>query len=95
MKDRVLPHDPRVYITTALLYAMEPRPTPSQFSEVLETVLRWLEWARKREHSFLTSEMLRGIARRFWGSELAVDFSTYDGKALAAKKIQDREFAKD
>ena len=95
MKDRVLPHDPRVYIITSLLYAMEPRPTPSQFSEVMESVLRWLEWARKREQAFLSSEILRGIARRFWGSELAVDFSTYNGKALAAKKIQDREFVKD
>ena len=95
MKDRVLPHDPRVYITTSLLYAMEPRPTPSQFSEVMEPILHWLHWARKHEGAFVSSEVLRGIARRFWGGELAVDFSTYSGKALAAKKILDREFAKD
>jgi aldehyde:ferredoxin oxidoreductase len=35
---------------------------------------------------------MRAIASRFWGSELAVDFSTYDGKALAAKSVQDRWF---
>ncbi len=95
IKDRVLPHDPRVYITTSLLYAMEPKPVPGQFTEILETVMRWMEWARKREHSFLNNEILHNIARRFWGSELTVDFSTYEGKALAAVKIQDREFAKD
>ncbi|MBI3040981.1 MAG: hypothetical protein HYY80_04965, partial [Chloroflexi bacterium] len=34
-------------------------------------------------------------ARKFWGSELAADFSTYEGKALAAKRIQDRQYAKE
>ena len=41
----------------------------------------------------MSSEVLRAIARRFLGSELAVDFSTYDGKALAAKIIQDCQSA--
>jgi len=43
----------------------------------------------------VTTEVLRAMARRFFGSELAVDFSTYDGKALAAARIQDREYAKE
>ena len=38
---------------------------------------------------------MRAIAARFWGSEVAADFSTYEGKALAAKKIQDRSYAKE
>jgi aldehyde:ferredoxin oxidoreductase len=38
---------------------------------------------------------VRAIADRFWGSEVAADFSTYEGKALAAKKIQDRSYAKE
>jgi len=95
MKDRVLPHDPRVYIASSLLYAMEPRPTPSQFTEVMGPVMHWLQWARKHEQAFVSSEVLHNIAKRFFGSELALDFSTYNGKALAAKKIQDREFIKD
>ena len=33
--------------------------------------------------------------QQFWGSEKAVDFSTYEGKALAAIKIQHREYAKE
>jgi aldehyde:ferredoxin oxidoreductase len=95
MKDRILPHDPRVYITTGLLYATEPRPSPSQFTEIMDPVIHWLNWVRKEEHAYLSSEVLRGIARKFFGSELAVDFSTYLGKSLAAKKIQDREYVKD
>jgi len=39
--------------------------------------------------------VLRGIAGRFWGGEAAADFTTYDGKALAAKRIQDRQYVKE
>ena len=33
------------------------------------------------------------MAQRFWGNETAADFSTWEGKALATKMIQDREYA--
>lgn len=33
------------------------------------------------------------MAVRFFGSEAAADFSSYEGKALAAKTIQDRQYA--
>ena len=35
------------------------------------------------------------IARRFWGTDQAMDFSTYRGKARAAKVIQDRHSVKE
>ena len=35
------------------------------------------------------------IAERFWGSEAAGDLTTYEGKALAAKMIQERQYAKE
>jgi aldehyde:ferredoxin oxidoreductase len=44
---------------------------------------------------FPSTQTVRAIAARFWGSEVAADFSTYEGKALAAKKIQDRSYAKE
>ena len=43
---------------------------------------------------FGTDEM-RTIAKRFWGDERAMDFSTYDGKAAVAAIIQNREYAKE
>ncbi|MBI4303825.1 MAG: hypothetical protein HY665_05760 [Chloroflexi bacterium] len=89
------PQDPRLYITTGLLYAMEPRPLISQYSEALHVVCAWLSWVKKHEHAYVSSEALRGIAERFWGSELAVDHSTYEGKALAAVKIQNRGFIRE
>jgi aldehyde:ferredoxin oxidoreductase len=96
MKTAYPPHDPRVYITPALLYATEPRPTPSQFSEVLAFLINWLMEANGIiEDAYITSEVIRSIAKRFFRTELAVDFSTYRGKALTAKSIQDREAAKE
>jgi aldehyde:ferredoxin oxidoreductase len=39
--------------------------------------------------------VVRRISRRFWGSEAAADFTTSEGKPLAAKMIQDRQYAKE
>jgi len=85
---------PRLYISTALLYAMEPRQPTGQLNE-LGFMSVWLLWVYKQAGAFLSNDVARAIARRFLGSEAAVDFTSYDGKALAAKKIQDRECAKD
>ncbi|MBT4513094.1 MAG: hypothetical protein HOC20_12915, partial [Chloroflexi bacterium] len=89
------PYDPRLYITTALLWAMEPREPIQQLHEVGLTVAQWVNWAKKGEDAYVSTEVVRGIARRFWGGEAAADFSTIEGKALAAKLIQDRQYAKE
>ncbi|MFC1944108.1 aldehyde ferredoxin oxidoreductase N-terminal domain-containing protein [Chloroflexota bacterium] len=92
MKTAYPPHDPRLYITTALLYAMEPRPTPTLFTQMMGALANWLEGANDIiEDAYVSGDAIRGIAKRFFGSELAADFSTYDGKPLAAKNIQDRD----
>ncbi len=39
--------------------------------------------------------MARDIAARFWGGEEAADFTSPQGKAKAAKLIQDRQYAKE
>jgi aldehyde:ferredoxin oxidoreductase len=85
---------PRLYISTALLYAMEPRQPTGQLNE-LGFMSVWLLWVYKQAGAFLSNDVARAIARRFLGSEAAVDFTSYEGKALAAKMIQDRECAKD
>ncbi len=88
-------YEGRAYITTGLFYAMEPRQPIQQLHEISGPMMRWVHWATKKEGPHLSSAQFRAIARRFWGSELAADFSTYEGKALAAKKIQDRQYAKE
>jgi aldehyde:ferredoxin oxidoreductase len=45
--------------------------------------------------SQLDTENLRKIAKRAWGSEKAVDFTTSEGKAKAAFIIQNRQHAKE
>ncbi len=89
------PYDPRTYITNALLWAMEPREPIQQLHEVGLTLAQWVSWIKKAEGSYVSTEVLRGIARRFWGSEAAADFTTFEGKALASKLIQDRQYAKE
>jgi len=93
--DQIELYSPRLYTTNALMYATEPRMPIQQLHEVSQVLGKWLSWHLKREGAYLSTDVLRAIARRFWGSEAAADFSTYDGKALAAKKIQDRQYAKE
>ena len=87
--------DPRLYINSALLYAFDPKPPLAQMQEITRILFKWLEWRRGEPHSYVSNEVARRIASRYWGSEVAADFSTIEGKALAAKQIQDRQHAKD
>ena len=95
-KGQTAVYTPRTYITTGLLWAMEPRRPIQQLHEVVYVAsYPWMDWVNKKEHSYLSTDAVRTIARKFWGSELAADFSTYEGKALAAKKIQDRRMVEE
>ena len=87
--------DPRLYVTSELLHATEPRPAQAQLREISVVVTRWVAWLKHLEGSYVSPDVVRLIAERFWGSDMAADFSTHDGKALAAKMVQDREYAKD
>jgi aldehyde:ferredoxin oxidoreductase len=89
-------YDPRLFMTTALFYATEPRRPIQQLHEIILMAMRWrgMEPNEKPGH-LLSSEEFRKVAAKLWGSEEAADFSTYEGKALAAKKIQDRVLARE
>ncbi len=86
---------PKAYITTGLLYAVDPRQPIQQLHEVIRLGILWARWAKGLPKANLSSSVFRAIAGRLWGSEIAADFSTYAGKALAAKMIQDRQLAKE
>ena len=89
-------YDPRLILTTALMMATEPRRPISQLHGISGNILiSWCSWARKLEGAFFSTDDLRLAAARFWGGAGAVDFSTYEGKALAAKKVQDRSYAQE
>ncbi len=88
-------YGPRIYIGTGLLYMVEPRPPVPELHEISHLVVQWLKWVNNENDAYVSSDVIRAIARKFWGSELAADFSTYEGKALAARIIQDREYVKE
>ncbi len=88
-------YGPRLYLTTGLFYAMEPRMPIQQLHEISTLALAWAAREQGMSESYMTSDLIRRIGKRFWGSEIAADFSTYEGKALAGAKIQDRQNAKE
>jgi aldehyde:ferredoxin oxidoreductase len=88
-------YDPRLIIINALLYATSPRRPISEIHELSHALEAWLHWTQKKEGAFLSYDDFLAVARNFWGGAAAADFSSYTGKALAAKKIQDRAYAKD
>ena len=88
-------YDPRMFPAHALFYAMEPRQPIQQLHEMSLPMYKWLDWVDGITTSYVSTEVFRKLARVYWGSELAADFSTYEGKALAAVKIQDRQCARE
>jgi aldehyde:ferredoxin oxidoreductase len=87
-------YDPRILLITALSYATEPRRPIQQLHEVVLTVAACLGGPGGSPPTISVRDF-RHFAEKNWGSAIAADFSTWEGKALAAKKIQDRVYAKE
>jgi len=88
-------YDPRLFITSSLIYATEPRRAIQQLHEICTLLMMWVGMGGRKVGEMLSAENFRRVAAEMWGSELAADYSTYEGKALAAKRVQDRAFAKE
>ena len=88
-------YSPREYVMNALLYALEPRQPMSMLHEVSYMIARWILHLIRPDLSPTTAEVFRAAATKFWGSDKAWDLTTYEGKAEAAVKIQDRSYVKD
>ena len=88
-------YDPRLVPAAGLLYATEPRRPIQQVHELTHSLWLWLNKVNELPEGFLSTDNFMWIARTFWGSEAAGDYTTNEGKALAAKMIQDRAFAKE
>jgi len=83
----------RTYIVNGLMYATEVRMPIQHLHKTSIPVMQWLGWIQGIEGAYISGEVFHDIAARFFGGEAAADFSSYDGKALAAKAIQDRQYA--
>lgn len=89
------PYDPRYCTVNALLYPFEAREPIQQLHEAGLILSQWSSWAKGVEGAHVSSEVVRRVAERFWGSAEAADMTTLDGKAEAARRIQDRQIAKE
>jgi len=89
----------RLYPTTAMIHAMEPRWPIGLIHKAFWPFMWWrdsvvgIDKIARATAETVSFDDLRTIAKRFWGSEVAADVSTYEGKALAGKSVQDREHA--
>ncbi len=92
---RTDPYDPRYCTVNTLLFPFETREPIQQLHEAGLVLSQWSSWAKGVEDAHISSEVIRGIAERFWGSLDAADMSTLNGKAGAAKRIQERQMAKE
>ncbi|MFC2018622.1 aldehyde ferredoxin oxidoreductase N-terminal domain-containing protein [Chloroflexota bacterium] len=82
---------PRLCITHGLIQATEPREPIAEQHNIARPILKWMVWFNRMvEGAYMSGDVLRAIGKRFWHHELALDFSTGEGKAISAKRIQDR-----
>lgn len=86
-------YDPRLILANALIYATEPRKPIHLLHAISFPLRRWVNWQNGLKGAFLSTEVFQKIAKEHWGSIEAADLSTYEGKALAAKRIQDYGYA--
>ena len=89
------PYEPRKFIVTGLSFMTEPRAPMPQLHEIIFPLHLWWDWCNKIEGAYVSDDVLRALSRKFFGGEDALDFSTYEGKALAAKTLQDRVYVKE
>jgi aldehyde:ferredoxin oxidoreductase len=92
--NEVKDYDPRVILHNALCIATEPRRPVQQVHEGSGALMGWLgfESPDKSGMSLSPKDLLEN-AERYWGGPAAADYSTYEGKALASRRIQDRTYA--
>jgi len=83
----------RTYLVNGLLYTTEARMPIQEIHQTCIPILEWLGWAYGMKGAYTSSRVIQDMAVKFFGSEAAADFFSYEGKALAAKMIQDREYA--
>jgi aldehyde:ferredoxin oxidoreductase len=86
---------PRAFFANALLYPMEPRVHHNYLHEIVFVNAAWVLNQLRPGSTPVTTKVVHDIARAFWGSNEAGDFSSYEGKALAAKKILNRTYIKE
>ena len=89
-------YDPRLMVSTALLYATEPRRPIQQLHGICGLFMAWIGMGKMgKPGQFFNIDNFRMTAEKFWGSAKAADCTNLEDKALAAKRVQDRCYVKE
>ncbi len=86
-------YDPRLVLHNSLPIATEPRKPVQPDHEPISLLFFGLAGSGRMNDKKQAAEFTRYIATKYWGSVESGDYTTYTGKALAAKRIQDRSYA--
>jgi aldehyde:ferredoxin oxidoreductase len=85
---------PRSSVVHAILDTMEPRMSRPLVHGGFARAA-WMANQMNPGINPITTEVFRRIAEAFWGSAAAADLLSYEGKALAAVRIQNRTYTED
>lgn len=88
-------YGPRIYMVNGILYAVEPRMPIQHLHETSVQVEQLLHTMYGLPGAFVNGKTLQRVGAKFFGSEEAVNYFSPEGKALAARIIQDRQYAKE
>lgn len=89
-------YNPRLFLSTAPIFATEPTFPITQLHEVSFPMVQWMIWmGTEGMMGFLTTEKLRHLAKLFWGDEKAAEFDSPDKMGPAAARMQNRSYAKE
>ncbi len=86
---------PRAYPIMALFYPFEPRVHHINYHDIAFIHIAWVKEQFEPGSTGVTNALVRRIGKEMWGSEASGDFSSYDGKAIAARSIQNRTYVKE
>ncbi|HTY82169.1 MAG TPA: aldehyde ferredoxin oxidoreductase N-terminal domain-containing protein [Dehalococcoidales bacterium] len=85
----------RQYVVQSLLIPMEPRAHQPLLHATVFPVAAWRVNQANPKASPIDTAALQRVAKAFWGGEAAADVSSYEGKPLAAMKIENRTYLHD
>jgi aldehyde:ferredoxin oxidoreductase len=88
-------YDPRLILAHAILYATEPRRAIQLLHAITMPLSRWTNWRQGWKDAYISTDIFRDIAGRYWGSPETGNLASFEDKALAAMTIQDYGYVKE
>ncbi len=89
-------YNPRMFLSTAPMYATEPTFPITQLHAVSFPMVKWMVWmGTEGSMGFLDTHKLRHLAKTFWGDERAAEFDSPECTGSSAAIMQNRAFAKE